>query len=92
MEFIHGESRKQVILLPDCLGDYVTVVLDRSGKVVTDSVNRGTFNFALGIAHFDLDMAPYYKWGNDPIDRLTTKILNRVTGIYGGPTPKGIFK
>jgi hypothetical protein len=68
------------------------VVLDISGKVVTDSVNRGTFNFAQGIAHFTLDMAPYYKWGNDPIDRLTTNILNRVTGLYLGPTPKGIFK
>jgi hypothetical protein len=67
------------------------VVLDRSGKVVTDSVNRGTFNFAQGIAHFTLDMAPYYKWGNDPIDRLTKNIFNRFTGIYGGPTPKGIF-
>jgi hypothetical protein len=92
MEFIHGESRKQVILLPDCFDDYVTVVSDRSGKVVTDSVNRGTFNFDQLFGHFDLDVSPYNKWGNDPIDLLTTNIFNRTTGIYGGPTPKGIFK
>jgi hypothetical protein len=72
-------------------GTTYEVVLNMFGEVVTDPVNRGTFNFAPETGHFNLDMVPYYKWGNDPIDRLTTTLIDRVLGVYRGPIPKGIF-
>jgi hypothetical protein len=69
------------------------LIFDKNQKLVTDSVNQGTFNFCRdGIDHAFLDMLPYWKMGNDPIDARTTNKLQRMIGVYWGKTPKGIWK
>ena len=57
------------------------VIYDKNGKVVTDSRDKGTYNFApsnyqgniiqVGIAmymHLKFDILPYIVWGNDKRD------------------------
>ncbi|MDR2313903.1 MAG: RHS repeat-associated core domain-containing protein [Spirochaetaceae bacterium] len=65
-------------------------VYDQNGKLVTDPVNQGTYNFSDPntdwMGHFENDMVPYYKWGNSPDD--PTKFWERVLGTYNGPIPR----
>ncbi|MGD9210902.1 MAG: RHS repeat-associated core domain-containing protein [Desulfobacteraceae bacterium] len=64
------------------------VVFNREGRLVTDPVNRGTYNFANPktnpIGHFFTDMLPYYFWGNSPDD--PTSFNHRIFGTYNGWT------
>jgi hypothetical protein len=65
------------------------LVYDKDGNLVTDSVNRGTPNYADSeknpIKHFFLDVLPYWIWGNSPDD--PTKWYERILGTYRGPIP-----
>jgi hypothetical protein len=49
---------------------YGNELVFRNGKIETDPRYIGTFNFGLdeSINHFNLDVLPYYKWGNSPND------------------------
>jgi len=59
--------------------------------LVTDSVNRGTYNFVDSevsrIGHFFRDVLPYILWGNDETDRQTTTVFERAFGTYDGEIP-----
>jgi RHS repeat-associated protein len=64
-------------------------VYDCNGNIVTDPVNRGTYNYASpngasGIVHFFVDVLPYYILGNSPDD--PTHWWQRIGGTYDGDT------
>jgi RHS repeat-associated protein len=64
-------------------------VYNKNGNLVTDPVNRGTYNFNDPVTdpsgHFKNDVWPYWKWGNGPDD--PTSLWNRMTGKgYNGST------
>ncbi len=68
------------------------LIYDSNGKLVTDPVNMGTYNFAnpsgiLGcIEHAILDVAPYLIWGNSEKD--PTDIFERTAGTLDLPFGK----
>ncbi|GAB6044258.1 RHS repeat domain-containing protein [Endothiovibrio diazotrophicus] len=58
------------------------VVFDKSGRLVTDPVNAGTYNFysphyVLGIPHLIVNIIPYFIWGNDENEQ--TDIICRIS-------------
>lgn len=61
-------------------------VYNELGEIVTDSVNRGTKNWAnpkkTPIQHFLKEMVPYFLWGNSEDDPTT--IGERITASYNG--------
>jgi RHS repeat-associated protein len=63
-------------------------VYDVKGKLVTDPVNSGTYNFYNykrdPLKHYLYDVVPYYKWGNSPSDPTTEQ--ERRHHNYVGPT------
>lgn len=65
---------------------HIEGIYDENGKLVTDPVNQGTYNFAdpnnEPIEHFVKDVIPYYLWGNSPDD--PTSFWERVSGTYSG--------
>jgi len=68
-------------------------VYDTNGRLVTDPVNRGTYNISpfrddvpSGARHFRDDMLFYYILGNSPND--PTNYYERVTASYKGTLPK----
>lgn len=68
-------------------------VYDTNGRLVTDPVNRGTYNISpfrddipSGARHFRDDMLFYYILGNSPND--PTNYYERVTASYKGALPK----
>jgi hypothetical protein len=62
--------------------EYGNELVFRNGKLETDPRYIGTFNFGRnGIDHFNLDMDPYYQWGNSPND--TSNYGNWYTSIFG---------
>ncbi len=67
-------------------------IYDEKGNLVTDSINKGTFNFIDGdtnfIGHFLLDMLPGFISGNDEVDAKTRNFIERVMGTYKGEIPK----
>lgn len=69
------------------------LVYDKSGNLVTDSINRGTYNywnpdgFIGSVMHGICDVLPYYVLGNSPTDFFTTTIFDRITGNYDRDIP-----
>jgi hypothetical protein len=67
-------------------------------NIITDSINGGTSNFAdfnesiliTGITHGIKDVLPYYFLGNDPLDFITTNIVQRIKGdrLYRDKIPQ----
>lgn len=70
------------------------LVFDKSGKLVTDSINKGTYNYwtpgddiLSNIMHGICDVLPYYLLGNNITDFKTTNIIERILGNYTGDIP-----
>ncbi len=64
-------------------------VYDSNGRLVTTPENRGTYDFAKpgSMAHLNMDVLPWIKWGNSPDD--TTTPLQRMTALGLGVAAKG---
>ncbi len=93
---IYGNGNDKYILLVEGTKESCELVFDKEGKLVTDSVNLGTYNFRhsdgtfLGWwGHAFKDVIPYYFWGNDEVDKGITTFWERVFGNYKGDIPKG---
>ena len=74
-----GSSRESVL----------GAIHDISGNVTgynfeTRDNYMGTYNYGSGLYHLDLDMRPYWKWGNTPDDLFGSK----TQGIEATPKPK----
>nr|VFK68666.1 MAG: hypothetical protein BECKUNK1418G_GA0071005_12573 [Candidatus Kentron sp. UNK]VFK73687.1 MAG: hypothetical protein BECKUNK1418H_GA0071006_12523 [Candidatus Kentron sp. UNK] len=78
-----GSNGKDNLKFISSDGHYEAVYNAKSGALVTDVVNRGTYNYASpdnGFSHFAKDVLPYWRWGNGPSDPTT--MWQRVTGSY----------
>jgi hypothetical protein len=61
-----GNETNQKYVSPDGHREWV---FTGSGDVVTDALNRGTYNFGTSrLGHFVKDVVPYLLWGNAPDD------------------------
>jgi len=89
---MRGESKNRIYFREekDEYG-YSEAVYDENGDLVTNSYNRGSFNYYLNktepIKHFGYDILPWLEWGNtrdDPtcfVERLHHYILDLNIGI-----------
>jgi hypothetical protein len=70
-------------------GGHYEAVYDRNGKLVTDPLNEGTYNYGSPLdnkwTHFKDDMVPYYLWGNSPDD--PTSWYERLWRLFDHPDP-----
>jgi hypothetical protein len=82
---IGGEGNKKYVS-PD---GHSEAVFDATGKLVTDVVNMGTYNYADPrnnvTGHIMYDVVPYYIFGNTPND--PTSWYHRILGTYSGNCP-----
>ena len=83
----HQHSTNEIndnIKFVDPSGHYEAIYNRTSGNLVTDAKDIGTYNFKSPTddptGHFELDMKPYYEWGNLPNDKIS--IYGRVFGIF----------
>jgi hypothetical protein len=86
-------DKNQKFVLPNETGiGSSELIFNERGELVTDSINKGTYNFADAeknpIMHGIKDILPYIIYGNDEVDKNTTTWFQRATGTYKGPIPE----
>jgi hypothetical protein len=74
---------------------YEIIANENNKNIINDSINGGTSNYAhfnnsalSAIKHGIKDVLPYFFLGNDPLDRSTTNLVERIFGIYKGNIPQ----
>jgi hypothetical protein len=94
------ENSKYTKLADPGMGVESYEIIINGNKIITDSINGGSSNFAnfvdstllsrlqTGTAHAIKDVLPYYFLGNDPIDLGTTNLPQRIGGWYRGTIPQ----